>query len=105
MKAARWFQCNASPLKNSVVKTVKMMSVMTSWMTLSCISENGPPLPVKPMRLAGIWQEYSKSAMPHDKRMTANSGQWVVTFISCNFKCPYQANVMKMLDTTSRRMV
>ena len=47
----------------------------------------------------------SKSAMPHEKRMMANSGQWVVIFISCNFRCPYQANVMKMLDTMSNRMV
>ena len=59
INAARWFQCKASPLKKMVVNTVKITSVITSWMTFSCINENGPPLPIKPMRLAGIWQEYS----------------------------------------------
>ena len=69
-KAAKWFQWSDSPRKKTTVKTVKITRVIASWITLSCISENGPPFPWKPMRLAGTWQLYSSSAIPHETRMT-----------------------------------
>lgn len=30
---------------------------------------------MNPILLAGTWQQYSKNAMPHEKAMTATSGQ------------------------------
>lgn len=32
---------------------------------------------MNPFLLAGTWQQYSKNAMPHEKAMTATSGQWL----------------------------
>jgi len=55
--------------------------------------------------LAGTVRQYSKKAMPQEKRMTRISGQPVEIFISCSFRCPYQAKVIKMLEHTSIRMV
>ena len=54
---------------------------------------------------AGTCREYSASAMPHEKRMTPMSGQWVEMFISDSFRCPYQAKVMKIFDPISRTTV
>ena len=54
---------------------MKMVRVMTSCITLSCISENGPPFSAKPIRLAGTISMYSKNAMPQEKKLqlsTAN---------------------------------
>lgn len=81
-KAARWFQWRDSPLKRRVTTKVKTMRETTSWITFSCIRLNGPPLPLKPRRLAGTWAQYSKNASPQEKRMTRMSGQLVETFIS-----------------------
>ena len=53
------------------------------------------------MRLAGTVRQYSKKAMPHEKRMTRISGQSVEIFISLSFRCPYQAKVIKMFENTS----
>ena len=47
----------------------------------------------------------SRKAMPHEKAMTPNSGQLLETPFSCNFKCPYQASVMKTLLSMSNMMV
>lgn len=59
-----------------------------------------------PIRLAGIMNEYSNKAMPHDMRMTKKSGQSLdVGTISINLSWPYHAKVMKTLDTISKRMV
>ena len=71
---------------------------MTSWIIFNCISEKGPPFPAKPILLA-------KKAMHHENTITPISGQWLITLVSCNFKCPYQAKVMKMLEAISRPMV
>ena len=84
---------------------VKTVSEMTSWMTLSCIKLKGPPLPLKPMRLAGTVRQYSKKAIPQEKRMIRISGQPVETFISCSLRWPYHAKVMKMFEHTSIRIV
>lgn len=71
MKATKWFHLSSLPAKKQLAKIVKMTRVITSCRTLSCIRVNGPPLPMKPMRLAGTWNEYSARAMTHEKRITA----------------------------------
>ena len=78
---------------------------MHSWITFSCTSENGPPLPVKPILLAGTWQQYSKNAMAHEKAITPISGQVLLTPVCCSLRWPYQASVMKMLLSTSNSIV
>ena len=57
------------------------------------------------MRLAGIMNEYSKKATPHEVRMMSISGQPVLIFSSVSFRLPYQAKVMKTLLTMSSSMV
>ena len=104
-KAAKWFHWSGWPLKTNSTMIEKTVREMTSWMTLSCIRLKGPPLPLKPMRLAGTVRQYSKKAMPHEKRITRISGHPVEIFISCNLRCPYQAKVIKMLEQTSIRIV
>ena len=47
----------------------------------------------------------SKKAMPQEKTMTPMSGHVLLTPVSDNFKCPYQASVMKMLLSMSKIMV
>jgi hypothetical protein len=65
----------------------------------------GPPFPWKPILLAGTVRQYSKKAIPHEKRITRMRGHPVLIFISLSFRCPYQANVMKTLDATSISIV
>ena len=103
--ATKWFQCKHSPLKNSVTKSVNTLSVITSWMIFSCISENGPPLSTNPMRLAGTIKQYSSSAMPHDTKITTTSGQWVEMPAVWSLRCPYQAKVIKVLEIINSAMV
>src|ERR1700761_9673879 len=75
--------------------TEKTTSVMHSCRTLSCGTDHSE----EPMRLAGTWKMYSKRAMPQLARITIHSG-W-----SLNFRCPYQARFMKVLEMVSRRIV
>ena len=105
MNAARWFHCRPCPLNISVTITVNTVREMTSWMTFSCIREKGPPLPLNPIRFAGTCAQYSKNASAHEKSMTAMSGHPDDIFICWSFRCPYQANVMKILEVTSKRIV
>src|SRR5277367_335492 len=51
------------------------------------------------MRLAGTWKQYSKKAIIQLIMITLNNGT------SRYFSWPYQAKVMKMLETVSRAMV
>src|SRR5712691_7225633 len=51
------------------------------------------------MRFAGTWKQYSKKAIPQLARMTFQSASLR------NFKWPYHAKVMKILDTMSNRIV
>lgn len=104
-KLTRWFQRIGSLLKTVATITVKTVSEMHSARILSCISEKGPPLIWLPMRLAGIIKLYSKKATPHEDRMMSIRGQEVLIFISVSFRLPYQAKVIKMLLTMSRRIV
>jgi hypothetical protein len=48
--------------------------------------------------LAGTAKQYSTKAMPQLATTTSHSG------LSVNFKCPYQANVMKTFEISSRTM-
>lgn len=48
---------------------------------------------------------YSARAITQDNSTTAYNGQLEMTFVSCSFRCPYQANVMKILDTINSKMV
>ena len=82
MKAATWFQWSDWPWKRKPTMRVKIVSEMTSWMTLSCTRVKGPPLPTKPMRLAGTAKQYSTNAMLQEKTMTAMSGQLELTPVS-----------------------
>ena len=104
-KEARWFQWKAWPLKTNITITVKMLREMTSWITLSCIRLKGPPLSSKPMRLAGTVRQYSKNAIPQEKRIISISGQPVEIFISLSLRCPYQAKVINTLEKTRRSTV
>ena len=98
-KAARWFQCKDSPLNNKVENTVNTISVITSWITFNCINVKGPPFPLNPSRLAGTWHEYSARAISQENNITPYNGQLLITLVSCNFKCPYHANVMNIFET------
>ena len=106
MNETMWFQRKVSVLKTVMTMMVKTVSETASCMTFSWIRLNGPPFCMAPMRLAGIMNEYSNKAIPHDMRMTKNSGQSLeLGTISSNLSCPYQAKVIKTLETMSKRMV
>src|SRR5882672_10078740 len=61
---------------------------MITWRILSWVAEYTE----SPQRLAGTCNRYSKKAMPQLARITSNSGLFL------NFKCPYQAKVMKTFE-------
>ena len=104
-KAAKWFQWRPSFWNIRCANMAKTTSDTHSWITLSCTKENGPPFPTKPIRFAGTWQQYSKKAISHENAITPISGQLDETPVCCNFKWPYQANVMKtLLSMRSRRV-
>ena len=104
-KAAKWFQCSDCPWNRRFAIPAKTMSDTTSWITLSWTSVKGPPLSIKPIRLAGTWQQYSKKAMHHENAMTPISGQLLLTPVCWSFRCPYQARVMKMLLASNSSIV
>jgi hypothetical protein len=49
----RWFILNVSVLNAIIENPINTNRVITSCITLSCNSENGPPFPLNPMRFAG----------------------------------------------------
>lgn len=51
-----------------------------------------------PIRFAGTWRQYSKNAIPQ-LTMIANS-----KFELVNFRCPYQANVIKTLAISNKNI-
>ncbi len=87
------------------VKIVNTTSVITSWITFNCQRENGPPFSAKPILFAGTWKMYSKRAMPQLIRITAKRLSPLNDDISLNFKCPYQANVIKVFDNIRSKIV
>ena len=50
-------------------------------------------------------RQYSKKAIPQEKRMTRISGQPVEIFISWSLRWPYQANVMNTFENRSMMIV
>ena len=47
----------------------------------------------------------SKKAIIHEKAITPISGQLLLTPVSDNFKCPYQASVINTLLSMSKMIV
>src|ERR1035438_10675002 len=86
-KATRWFQ-RMAVLRYKMAKALKTARVMISWPILSCTGDQT----LLPQRLAGTCSTYSKKAMPQLTMMTSQMGR------SLNFKCPYQANVIKTFE-------
>src|ERR1700730_12862272 len=64
-------------------------------MVFNCAVENS----YDPMRFAGTWKQYSKKAIPHLTKITFHKASLRY------FKCPYQANVIKILETVNSSMV
>ena len=100
-----WFSRNVSVLKKSKEKSRNTIRVMTSWMTFNSTKEKGPPFCLKPIRLAGTWKKYSKSAIPQLINIMDTNVRFSNHFMSLNFKWPYQATVIKVLESTSRPIV
>ena len=92
-------------MKKKAQIIVKTVSDTHSWMIFNCIRLNGPPFMLEPRRLAGTIKEYSNRATPQERKIIATSGQPSDMCISESFNCPYQAIVIKMLETTSKSMV
>src|SRR3954464_8648971 len=84
-----------SCLRYQMENTENTTRVIISWIVLSCAA-----LKVwLPSRLAGTWKEYSKKAIPQLMSVTFHNGTfWYL-------RCPYHANVMKMLEIRSRTIV
>ena len=60
----------------------------------------------EPILFAGIMKKYSMSAIPQDSRIMTISGQFeAFGIISGSLSCPYQAKVIKKLETISNRIV
>lgn len=100
-----WFNLKVSFLKKISVNAVKTIKVITSCITLSCHKLKGPPFSLKPILFAGTCAEYSKSAIPQLMRTIVGSPNLLNQVISLNFKCPYQAKVMKMFDRIRSNIV
>jgi hypothetical protein len=52
-----------------------------------------------PIRLAGTWKQDSTKAIPQLSTIVTHKDE------SSYFECPYQAKVMKMLDTVSKTVL
>src|SRR6185312_891922 len=87
------------------MKPVKTESVITSWIIFNCHKEKGPPFSSKPILLAGTWNMYSKKATPQLPRMTKKRLTPTSLFISFNFKWPYHASVINVLEQINRNTV
>ena len=101
----RWFIRNDSVLNTTREKTTNTVSVITSWITFNSINENGPSLPWKPILLAGTWKQYSKKAIAQLINIMAKRPKDSTHFNSLNFRWPYQANVIKELESTNSPIV
>ena len=101
MKATKWFHCRCILPNTRMEKTVNTVSVITSCITFSCIRLNGPPLPSKPMRLAGTCRQYSTKAIAQLMSINAISPILANRGICAIFRCPYHANVIKIFDISN----
>lgn len=77
----------------------------TSWMIFNCHMLKGPPFRSLPNLLAGTIKEYSTKAMSQLIKTAPTILIFFKKEISLNFKWPYQAMVMKVLDAIRRSMV
>src|SRR5688500_16683153 len=89
VKPIRWFSRKVSVLKKTRENRVNTSSVITSWITFSSTSENGPPFSLYPKRFAGTWKQYSKKAIPQLMTMIAKSPALSNQRHSLNFRWPY----------------
>lgn len=101
----RWLVLNDSFLKTTKVNNEKTTSVTTSCITFSCQIEKGPPFPSNPILLAGTIAMYSKRAIIQLNKITLIKPRSANHENSFNLRCPYQAKVIKTLDTMSNPMV
>ena len=97
-----WFHPKWVPLNAIIVNTVNTTRVIHSCITFSWTKEYGPPLPSKPIRLAGIINTYSTRAMPQLISITAYRGQLLDTPLDWSLRCPYHARVINTLEIISR---
>ena len=105
INAKKWFHLKDSFLNSINEKTTNTISVITSCNTFNCSKLNGPPLPAYPIRLAGTWKTYSKRAIDQLTRITAIRPYFVNMLQSLNLRWPYQANVIKTLESKSKAIV
>lgn len=105
INAIIWLSLKVSVLKAMSEKAAKTTSVITSWIIFNCSKENGPPLPRKPILLAGTWKKYSNNAMPQLISTMEISPNLLNHFHSANFRWPYQASVINVFDNTKSTMV
>jgi hypothetical protein len=87
------------------VNTVNTISVITSCITFNSTSENGPPLALNPILLAGTISEYSKRAINQLKRIIDKRLRFSKRLMVLNLRCPYHAIVIKAFDKTSNPIV
>ena len=84
---------------------VKIVKVITSWITLSCQMLKGPPFSIYPNLFAGTWNAYSKRAINQLIRIMLSNPKLLNHEISLNLRCPYHANVMKVLEIIKKAIV
>jgi len=96
----KWFDLRVSFLKKTSVNPIKTVRVITSCMTFSCQRLKGPPFSLNPILLAGTWKAYSKRAIDQLINIILTNPRLLAHFIWLNFKCPYQANVIKVFEST-----
>ena len=85
-----------------VENAIKTISVIASCIVFSCTRLNGPPSPLKPIRFAGTWNKYSKKAIPQLMRMIEKRPRFWLHDISLNFRWPYHAQVINILEMTKK---
>src|SRR4051794_27040541 len=91
-------------LKNRRENSMNTTRVIASWITFNWTRLKGPPFSANPIRLAGTWKQYSKKASPQlNNTITHNASWW--PFLPKNFRCPYQAIVIKAFDKNNKPIV
>ncbi len=74
-KETIWFQRNVSVLNTVMTMIENTINETVSCMTFSWMRLKGPPFCAAPMWLAGIMNEYSSKATPHESRIMRINGQ------------------------------
>ncbi len=76
-KPSTWFHANFSPLNTRVLIIMNTNMDTPSWTVFSSNMSKGPPSPLKPIRLAGIMNKYSKKANGPADQHNANKAKIV----------------------------